>query len=196
MKRIYQLSPLSLVLLAVAVPLGFWSSTVTAVEGPEPARTTTSVASEKDREGVEKDRQASRQKERIAGKKLEICQQHTEHITSTMKNLSTRGSEQFTVFEKIAARTQEFVTKKQLAVANYHELVSTVNTTHAAAKAASEKVQTLGSTWSCSGDSPKASAAEFKLAKRDQITALKAYKTAVKNLIVAVKSAAATKGTE
>lgn len=189
MKRIYQLSPLSLVLLAVAVPLGFWSSTVTAVEGPEPARTTTSVASEKDR-------QASRQKERIAGKKLEICQQHTEHITSTMKNLSTRGSEQFTVFEKIAARTQEFVTKKQLAVANYHELVSTVNTTHAAAKAASEKVQTLGSTWSCSGDSPKASAAEFKLAKRDQITALKAYKTAVKNLIVAVKSAAATKGTE
>lgn len=132
-------------------------------------------------------------KERIAAKldeiKQKVCQKRQASIKKTADKMHSRGDVQFRVFSKIAERTQQFYKDKGRTIATYDSLVQAVNDRKAdAQKAISEAAASVGS-FSCTADNAATFKDEFKASLQKEIAALKAYRTAVKDLIVAVKSA-------
>lgn len=132
-------------------------------------------------------------KEQIAAKldenKRKVCEKRLTNITRTMTKMQLRGEKQLDVFNKIADRTKTFYVEKQRTVDNYEDLVIAVDEKKQAAQlsiaASAEAIQDF----SCGSEDPTAIKDLFKTQIREQIAALKAYKTAVKDLIVGVKSA-------
>lgn len=122
--------------------------------------------------------------------KKKICEKRQANIKKHMTNTAARGERQLTVFTKIAERVQKFYVDKNLSVANYDELVAAMETAKADARKAVDAAKTDSTTFQCGADNPKGLADTFKERLKVEIEALKAYRTSVKNLIVAVKSAA------
>ena len=77
-------------------------------------------------------------------------------------------------------------------LSNYEELVATADDKKTVAQAAVDKVKATSVTFKCDGTDPKGAAQSFKDSLKAEIAALKEYKTAVKNLIVGVKSVQGT----
>lgn len=128
-------------------------------------------------------------KQRLEGKKLELCQAREQRITSTMEQMTSRGDKHYDVFTKIADRVKAFYTDKKLTVANYDALTAEVDAKAQAVEAAIASTKSVGSVFTCNNDNPKVSSAAFRDAFKAQVAALKDYRTSIKNLIVAVKSA-------
>lgn len=130
---------------------------------------------------------------RLAKDKLDVCAKKTKHVNQVMIRINERATSQLAVFTKISDRTQAFYTAKGKTVAGYSALV-------AAASAAKQKAVTdiaalkSGGAFSCDSANPKGSVEAFKAKTKLVVADLKAYKTAVKNLIVAVKSVQPAEG--
>ena len=71
---------------------------------------------------------------------------------------------------------------------NYDALVSDIQTNKNAIAPLLEAVQTDAANFKCDGDDPKGQLDQFKEDMHAVIAGLKAYKTSVRNLIVAVAS--------
>lgn len=127
-------------------------------------------------------------KQRLEGKKLEQCQAREQRIDATMTQMTSRGEKHYDVFTKIADRVKTFVDTKKLTVENYDALVAEVDAKAAAAQAAIQSTKSVGDVFSCDSDNPKIASTAFRDAFKAQVAALKDYRTAIKNLIVAVKS--------
>jgi Sec-independent protein translocase protein TatA len=132
---------------------------------------------------------------RLEGAKLKACQTREKAVTNIMARIADRGQKQIDVFTKIADRTKAFYQDKNRPLSNYDALVAEVNATQEAAVAANAVVKNVSINFACEGDNPKAVAGSFKDLVKTQNTALKEYRTAVKNLIVGVKSAQSTQAT-
>ena len=128
-------------------------------------------------------------KERLEGAKLKACEAREKRITQTMEQMSKRGTNHIEVITKISDRVQAFYTEKGRTVENYDALVADVAAKKQAAEQAVANAQSVGDVFSCDSDSPKIASQEFRAAHMTQVAALKEYRTAVKNLITAVKSA-------
>lgn len=126
---------------------------------------------------------------RLGDTKLKVCKKREQNVTNIMKRMGDRGEKQINVFTKIADRTKNFYQEKGYALANYDALVAEANAKREAAVAANSVVKNTSLNFKCDGDNPKGVASSFKELMKNQNEAIKAYKTAVKNLIVAVKSA-------
>ncbi|MES2971284.1 MAG: hypothetical protein V4702_03125 [Patescibacteria group bacterium] len=133
---------------------------------------------------------------RLADAKLKACQNREKAITNIMARLADRGTKQLDVFTKISERTQEFYTSKGKVLSNYDALVAEVNTKKAAAETAVDTIKNTSVEFACDGEDPKGVVSAFKESLKAEITALKDYKTAVKNLIVGVKSVQGTTSSE
>src|SRR3989344_2909178 len=133
-------------------------------------------------------------KDKLKEDKLKICQGREDHISSSMTGAASRGEEKIALFSKIAERTEAFYVSKGKVLSNYADLVAAVNTAKAAAQAAVDTVTAGSDDFKCDGDNPKGTANLFKLNIQAMNDALKDYRTAVKNLIVGVKSVQATQG--
>ena len=133
---------------------------------------------------------------RMADTKLKVCENRQKAITNIMARMADRGTKQLAVFTKISERTQAFYASKGRVLSNYDALVADVNTKQAAAEAAVEIVNNASVDFSCDVTNPKAVVASFKEKIKAMNAALKEYKTAVKNLIVGVKSAQGTESSE
>ena len=131
-------------------------------------------------------------KQRLEGKKLELCKAREQRISATMTQMSTRGENHLAVFTKIADRVEAFYTDKGRTVANYDALVAEVAAKRQAAETAIETTKSVDGVFSCDSDNPKIASEQFRDAFKAQVAALKDYRTAIKNLIVAVKSAQST----
>lgn len=131
--------------------------------------------------------ESDRGSKRLDAAKLNVCEKKTKHVAQVMTRITERATAQLAVFTKISDRTQAFYTAKGHTVAGYDALV-------AAAAAAKLKAQTditalsAADAFACNSADPKGSVADFKLKVKLVVADLKAYRTAVKNLIVAVKS--------
>jgi hypothetical protein len=121
--------------------------------------------------------------------KKKVCEKRQAGITSMMNKMQTRGESQLAVFTKIADRTKAFYEQKQRTVENYDDLVAAVDEKKLAAELAVVAGDEAIADFSCDASDPTAMKDLFKAQLTDQIAALKAYKTAVKDLIVGVKSA-------
>lgn len=126
--------------------------------------------------------------EKSAENKLKVCQKREKVVTSKLSRIAKRGQKQLDLFTTIAGRTETFYTEKGKTLSNYDVLVKDVNDKKATAQVAVDAVKATTVTFKCDGTDPKGAASSFKEALKNEITALKAYKTSVKNLIVGVKS--------
>jgi hypothetical protein len=127
-------------------------------------------------------------KAKLADKKLAACEKREAKINSIMTRTVERATKQIKVFDKIADRVQEFAETKGKKPANFDELVLAVDNAKSDAEADLTELNTTA-TFNCDGTDPKGAAGTFKSNLKVVISDLKAYKTAVKNLIVGVKSA-------
>ncbi|MBC7868640.1 hypothetical protein H7X69_00465 [Candidatus Saccharibacteria bacterium] len=135
-------------------------------------------------------REAARTK--LADVKLKVCQKREKKIDNIMARMSDRGVKHLAVFTKIAERTEAFYVKSGKVLSNYDVLVAEVAAKKADAQAAIAATQSTTVTFKCDGTDPKGAVGSFKTNLTAQHEALKAYRTAVKNLIVGVKSVQGT----
>lgn len=120
--------------------------------------------------------------------KLRVCQNRQAAIGRILSRMADRAQRQLDVFTTIAERVQVFYARKGRTLANYDALVADAN---AKKTAVNVQVTALGSaaTFNCNADDPKGLVRAFKDKLRTTNTALKDYRTAVKNLVSGVKSA-------
>jgi hypothetical protein len=105
-----------------------------------------------------------------------------------MTRIDTRAQNQITLFSTIATRVENFYTKQGKTLSNYTQLVAAVNTSQAQATSNFATVKS-SSTFNCSSSNPKGMVTTFQGYLKTEISDLKNFKTAVKNLIVGVASA-------
>jgi len=127
-------------------------------------------------------------KTKLLDARLKACQQREKAIGNIMLRMSNRGTKQLAVFTKISDRVQAFYTEKGLTLDNYDVLVAEVNAKKIEAEAFVATVKESAPTFKCDGTDPRGAANSFKENLKAQNTSLKSYRTAIKNLIVAIRS--------
>ena len=106
-----------------------------------------------------------------------------------MKRIGSRGQAQLTLITRVGEQAQKFYTDHDKVVTNYDVLIADFTAKKAAATTAVEAAKTSSTNFKCDGSDPKGAAASFKEKQNAQAEALKAYKTSVKNLIAAIRTA-------
>lgn len=124
--------------------------------------------------------------------KLRVCENRQKAITNIMSRIADRGQRQLTLFGTIAGRVEAFYTTKGKTLSNYDALVADVNAKQAAAQTTVDTVKSDSTGFDCTGTDPKGFVSTFKDSLKSEISALKVYRTSVKNLTVGVKSVQAT----
>lgn len=129
---------------------------------------------------------------RLSEVKLKVCQQREKSIDNIMARIADRGQKQLNLFSSIATKVETFYTNKGKTLSNYDTLVADVNAKQAAAQTAVNTVKADKADFKCDGTDPHGAAATFQADLKLEISALKDFRTAVKNLIVGVKSVEGT----
>jgi hypothetical protein len=195
---------LHLVFAAVlaAVPIAFASTVAYARDGEHETssvrqreletKTETENTAEDERMAETSELNVAQQerKERFEANKLRVCEKRQDQLKHMIERVSSRGAKQLEVFKKIADKTKQFYADKGYSATGYNTLVAEVDAAYESASAAVNSTTTTGTSWSCTGDNPKQAMADFKEAKKNEITQLKAYKEKVRSLILLVKKAA------
>ncbi len=126
------------------------------------------------------------QPEKLDAAKLKLCQKREGVITQNMTNAEAAATSHLDVFTKIADRVIAFANDNNRKPANFDALVADVNAKKTAAQAAIDAAKTVD--FSCSGDGPKGQIQAFVTTMQGVKSALRDYRTSIKNLIVAVKN--------
>lgn len=179
MRKFFQITPIvaALAVLAVAVP-------AFAHDGHEHRQANNSEPRSVQAESIRDRRQG-----KLDENRKNTCEKRVTRIIRIMENAAAQGTKNQQVFDKISERVQKFYADKGLSVANYDALVADVNAKKEAASVAIKAVQD-NKTFNCDSDNPVGKIDAFNGQVRAMHQALKDYRTAIKNLIVAVKSAA------
>lgn len=123
----------------------------------------------------------------LATAQLKSCQNREQAVQNIISRIVDRGTKQIGVFDDIATRTEAFYAVKGKPAANYDTLVASVNSAKLKAQTDLANMKT-NDTFSCTSNDPKGGVKAFQSDLKMEITDLKAYKTTIKNLIVAVKN--------
>ena len=127
---------------------------------------------------------------KAAETKLRICEKKQVTIQNRLTRIASQGDGQLAVFDKVAEKVKAFAVAKQLTarITNYSQLVAEVDAARVTATAA---VQTASEApdFTCSADDPAGSLSAYRANVQNRNGALKSYQTAVKNFLVAVKTA-------
>lgn len=123
--------------------------------------------------------------------RLRSCEVREAAIKRRMTHLSDLVTKMLDVFDKKATKVEDFYTNKLVpkgkTLSNYALLVSDIQTKKTAVQTALSKAQTDVNGFNCTGDI-KAQMHQFRLDMQAVKRALKDYRTAVVNLIRAVRS--------
>lgn len=128
-------------------------------------------------------------KSKLDAKRLDICKQRETQINGIIARSVSQNKQQLGVFERIEVRVKAFYTDHKLNAADYDNLISRLDDAHSAAVAGLNTVETIR--FSCDTTDASNPGGVIKNAMIQKNDALAAYKTALKNLIVAIKNAAA-----
>lgn len=130
-------------------------------------------------------------REKLTDKRKEICDKRQVNVNKILTNSNNQGKRNLQTFADIQAKVMQFAADKDLTVANYDALVADADAKKAAAEATMEVAEQT--TFSCDeadASGPGKVVSDLMHTKHD---ALKGYRTAIKNLIVAIKQAAGDK---
>ncbi len=124
----------------------------------------------------------------LAKGQLLACKNREVAIKNIINRIDTRAQNQISLFATIASRVEALYVKQGKTVANYSQLVAAMNTAKAQAETDFGTLKT-NSSFSCSASNPKGMVASFQSYLKTEISDLQAFRTSVKNLIVAVATA-------
>lgn len=137
---------------------------------------------------------ASPSPRRGAPGKLRACEAHMRSIQRRSEHLVRMATKMLTVFAKITQRVQEYYTTVVLpsgrSVANYDALLADIVAKRGAVEVALAQARATAGLFSCTAENPKETLRQFRLDMRGVKQALHAYRKAVRNLIVAVRTIA------
>jgi chromosome segregation ATPase len=140
--------------------------------------------------GVQEERRQQAQN-RLTEAKLKVCQAKEKSIKNRFTHLNNLTINIENKFDSIASRVEDYYTSKVVptgkTVSNYDTLVSDIQTKKTAVQTALTTAQNNVSGFSCTGD-PKGQLTQFRKDMQSVKSALKEYRTSIKNLIVAVHS--------
>ena len=124
-------------------------------------------------------------KERLSTKRLHVCEDRQDRINEIFSNATDRNKKQLEVFKKIQTLVENFYEDKGLSASGYDAAVTNANDKMTAAQAAIDASE--GLTFDCNSADGAHPGSVIREAMKSRHTALKAYRTAVKDLIVLVK---------
>lgn len=124
---------------------------------------------------------------KLAAKRLEICEKRQSRINASITQSTDRGTKQLAVFQKIEERVKQFYVNKNLSSDSYDAAVAVADEKKIAAIAAMEVSGEVN--FDCAATSSTKPGNVIKEAMSTRHTALKDYRTAIKNLILVVKKA-------
>jgi hypothetical protein len=133
-------------------------------------------------------------KEKLADKRLDACKKREARINTIIDKTATQSEKHLAVFEKIEERVKTFYTDKQLTAQNYDTLTAAVDEKHTAAVAAIDELK--ANDFSCDTTDASNPAGLMKELAQSKNDALKEYRTALKDLIVAIKGASTKASTD
>lgn len=137
-----------------------------------------------------------RPQNRLTEVKLKACQAKENGIKKRIGQLGKLATNMQEKFSAVEGRVEEYYTAKVLpsgkTVANYDSLVADIQTKKGAVQAALSQAQGDAGNFACGNDDPKGQLTQFKDDMRAVKSALKDYRTSIKNLIVAVRSVTGT----
>ncbi|QQG51106.1 MAG: hypothetical protein HZB75_01185 [Candidatus Saccharibacteria bacterium] len=175
--------------LALVAVVGLVIPAVTkAVETDETTQTQTTTESEREKLRQSAQDRIEDRKERLSDAKQKLCEARKERITRSIKRVSSRGERHLKVFATITDRVTTFYKNKGKTLSNYDILVADVAAKKTAAEVAVRATAAYENTFDCSGDDPKGVLKSFRTTVAAQREAMKKFRTAIKNLIVGVKS--------
>jgi len=128
-------------------------------------------------------------KTRTTALRQKACEVRQKSIDTRTGNFATAAQRHLDVFNSIFTKVQTFHDNKKLNVANYTTLVAAATAKQTAAQAAVTTLKALNVQLDCTQPDPAAAVATIKQAVGNARTALQAYRTSLKDLIVALKGA-------
>lgn len=177
----------ALSLVSGVVALSCIAMPVSADDGED--HTTDTTTQESTEQTSQPKRQgAERKSERLTAAKQRVCEQREATINAIMDRRAAQATKHLGVFTKIYDRTKAFYEAKGKVAADYDALIAKTDAAKVKAEA-SIAALAQSSDFSCDDADPKAVTDAFKTAHTAVREDLKAYRTAIKNLIVAVKQA-------
>ena len=124
---------------------------------------------------------------KLEAKRLEVCQQRQQKINNIVARGTEQNKKQLAVFQKIEANVKQFYIDKKLSSDGYLTAVANADTAEANAVAAIEV--SIETTFDCTTTDSTNPGSIIKEAMTLRHSALAAYLTAIKDLIVVVKKA-------
>lgn len=129
---------------------------------------------------------------RLTDAKLKSCQAKQNAIKKRSDQLVKMTNNMLDKFDKIATRVETYYTDVVVpsgkTVSNYDALLADIAAKKTAVQTALTKAQTDAQAFDCTGSDPKGQLTQFREDMQSVKKALKDYRTAIKNLIVAVRS--------
>lgn len=125
--------------------------------------------------------------EKLDSKRLDVCEKREGRINDIIDRSVTQSQKHLEVFEKIEERVKTFYTDKNLNVENYETLLATVDEKHTSAVAQIEAAQQTD--FNCEDAASTRPTGVIKDVVNAKNDAIKEYRTALKDLIVAIKGA-------
>lgn len=131
-------------------------------------------------------------KGKLSATNLQICKDHKDTIEQRTVRISQRATKHLELFNNVAARTQKFYLSSGNTFENYTSLTENVTNKSAAATQSVEALIAQNVTIDCEGVEPKAAIATYKERLQTATEALRDYRTSIKDLIAAIKTAQST----
>jgi len=135
-------------------------------------------------------------KEHSTELRQKACEQRQKSIDKRTSNFAAAAQRHLDVFNKIFTKVQAFHDSKGLNVTGYDTLVATVTTKQTAAQAAVDALKALDVQIDCTQSDPATTVATIKTAVTNAHNALKDYRKALKDLVVALKGASTAEHTD
>lgn len=128
------------------------------------------------------------------------CQAREGVIKTRLTHLVSLATNMEAKFDAIAGRVENYYTTKVVpsgkTVSNYNSLLTDIQNKKASVFAVLTKAKTDANNFTCTNVKPKDQLTQFREDMQQTKSALKDYRTSIKNLIVAVHSAAGTHASE
>lgn len=183
MRKSYLVATIMILSMALLSPIIVNAKNANAISGSETTGNS-NAGSGSETGGSENASQA-----KLQGSSLEKCQTRENAINNVMARIVDRAQKQNTVIESIQQKVQNFYTEKNITISNYDDLIANIEAKKAVATTAMNTVRTMNGTFGCSNEDPKGVATQFKSQASVQAGAIKEYKDAVHELVVAIKTA-------
>lgn len=123
--------------------------------------------------------------EKLVAKKLELCEKRQERVNTLFTKATERNKKQLAVFQRIEDKVKAFYVSKNITAEGYEEAVANADEKESAAVAAIEV--SAETEFDCATTDAAKPSAAIKEAMQARHTALKDYRTAIKDLILVIK---------